>query len=372
MVSSLVFASNEPRAAPLLAALRRRIPETYDVPFDDIDLITRYVAALGSFTWPRAEWYRNYQMHPLVQKRRRRVLLRGIVERQLNPDALLMWGSWFKPWERDGNTPYFHYIDQSRALVPEHGEPGSPSRARIVSHRLQAEAYRDCAGIFCMSEWARRQTITAHPAVADRVHTVGWGPCAVDLSAEPPSTHQAERLVLHVSNDFRRKGVDYLSAVASRVRAELPATRFVVIGRDRSGWAPPVDGSVEFLGPIYDRSTLEKYFRRAAVFLLPHRFDRSPHVLVEAMSAGIPFVASDQGGATELAAQGAGVAVPVGDVEGYAAACLKFLREPAGARVAGRHGWELVRTRYNWNAVADRILALMNAALNPLRHSGSV
>ena len=212
-----------------------------------------------------------------------------------------------------------------------------------------------------MSEWARSQTLNAHRGIADKVHVVGWGPCAVDLSAESPAHHR-ENIVLHVSNDFRRKGVDYLMATAEKVAARVPDVQFLVVGQDhRADWARDT-GAVRFLGPRRGEE-LASLFRRAKVFFLPHRFDRSPHVLVEAMSASLPLVTSRQGGAVELVeGRDTGYCVPSGDINGYSDALTTLLTDENRRRAAGTLALRLMRKQYRWPVVADRMLELMAAA----------
>jgi glycosyltransferase involved in cell wall biosynthesis len=358
---SIAVTSNDDRARFLVEALGRQSQVVADVPFDRIDKLTRYAAAALSFRPNRAEWWVTYQMHPLVERRRRRVLQQGLRPFLGRIDGLVMWGSWFHPRLRDihPGARYINYIDQSLALEPVLGEPKEGYIDRRVAHRLQAETYRDSAAVMCMSQWAREQTLLAHPALPpEKVRVAGWGPCGIDLSATPLPWSEREPLVLHVSNDFHRKGLDYLIETAARVRQSVPGARFVVIGSDYGRMPnPPTGEGVTFTGRISDRAVLADYFRRASVFFLPHRFDRSPHVLVEAMSAGIPLVASAQGGALELIeGTGAGFAVPIGDVAGYAKAILTLLTSPETAADMGQRGRRLMLRSYTWDAVAARLL----------------
>jgi glycosyltransferase involved in cell wall biosynthesis len=365
----LAITANDARAKFLFESLKRLADVRTEVDFDDIDPLTKYGAALLSYARPRAEWWGNYQMHPLVQARRRRVLQRGLGSVNGELDALIMWGSWFHPTRgRSPNrVPFFHYIDQSRSLAPLPEEEPATILRREHSFALQAETYRDSSGIFCMSEWARAQTLDAHSVSAEKVSAVGWGPCAIDLSGEDIVRSPTDApVVLHISNDFYRKGIDYLAATAERLRESHPDARFVVIGRDASHAHVDAGPNVEFLGPIYDRRVLTEHFRRATVFFLPHRFDRSPHVLVEAMSAGLPLVASAQGGPIELIeGRGTGVCVAPGDIDGYAAALRGMLGDRLGAARTGRRGRELMRTYYNWDSVAQRILSRVGAVVAP-------
>jgi glycosyltransferase involved in cell wall biosynthesis len=366
----LILTGNEPRQRYLFEALQKRADVRAVVPFDEIDLFTKYSAAALSFSWPRSEWWGNYQMHPLLQRRRRSVLNREIKAKAVEADALLMWGSWFAPFTsgQPGAMPFVNYIDQSRSLAPLAGERAAAITRRKRSHALQADTYRQSLAILCMSEWARQQTLEAHDLPPDKVITAGWGPCAVDLSGESALPREREPIVLHVSNDFYRKGVDYLQDTAENVRRAVPKAKFVVIGRDVSGLSLRQMSNVEVLGPIYDRAVLANWFRRASVFLLPHRFDRSPHVLVEAMSAGLPIVVSEQGGAAELVnGTGVGIACPVGDIRAYSDAIIDLLSQPDLRQTMGERGLQLMRERYNWTVVSDTILRVIRERLSQSR-----
>ena len=370
MKPRLVLTGNEPRQRYLFDALARKADVCAEVAFDDIDILTKFSAAALSFARPRSEWWGNYQMHPLIQRRRQRVLARQVRRTGAQADVLVMWGSWFRPFRHDapGAIPYLNYIDQSRSLEPLPGEAAERFSRRRKSHVLQATTYDGALAVLCMSEWARCQTLESHRLPPEKVLAVGWGPCAVDLSHEDNTVAPREPMILHVSNDFRRKGVDHLIETAARVRAAVPRARFVVIGRDSSGLSLRSERNVEVLGPIYNQAVLESYFRRASLFFLPHRFDRSPHVLVEAMSAALPLVASAQGGAVELiSGTGAGVLCPPGNIDEYADAIIDLLRDETRRADMGRRALDLMRKRYNWSAVADQMLQVINRSLEPGR-----
>mgnify|MGYP002623902381 CR=1 FL=1 len=359
--------TNDPRGRDLFAAVGGQADIVADVEFDDVDPFTRYAAGVLSYRPDRSEWWTMYQMHPLVQRRRSRVLRDRLCEAASLIDGLIVHGSWFHPRLerlRDG-LPFVNYIDQSLALEPVLGETRPRYVNRRTAHRLQSETYAASAGVLTYSRWGREQTLLAHPTLTpDKVQAVGWGPCGIDLSDEDLAETDREPVVLHVSNDFHRKGLDFLVETAEVVRRSMPEVRFLVIGEDYGGMKDvPRSEAVTYLGRIHDRQELERHFRRASVFFLPHRFDRSPHVLVEAMSASLPIVTSAQGGPHELTdGTGAGVAVAVGDVQGYVDGIMRFLGDPEEARAAGRAGRRLMRERYSWPAVAGRVLEALSVA----------
>jgi len=358
----LCLTGNEPRQKHLFGAIEQIADVKAQVPFDEIDPLTKFVAAGLSFSWPRSEWWENYHMHPLLQRRRRKVLLAGMEPYLHDLDALLMYGSWFHPFLKSAVAiPFFHYIDQSYSLENLPGEPKGRFARRSKAHALQSETYTASAGVFTFSQWARQQTLASHDLPEDKVTAVGWGPCGIDLSNEDPSGEGRAPLVLHVSNDFHRKGVDYIIETADRVHRAVPTARFLVVGKDASGFPVPTNSRVEFTGPLYGKA-LADVFRQASVFFLPHRFDRSPHVLVEAMSASVPVVASKQGGAIELiSGQDIGFLCEPGSIDQYAESIISILQSQELRARMGKNGRALMRSKYNWPAIARRIMDIVSS-----------
>lgn len=102
-----------------------------------------------------------------------------------------------------------------------------------------------------------------------------------------------------------------------------------------------MDGQVLFMG---QSSHLEKEIRDAALFVLPSDYEGMPNALVEAMVLGLPVIATDCpcGGPAELIEDGiSGLLVPVGDVEGLAAAMERVLTDQTLAEHLGQNAERL-------------------------------
>ncbi len=114
----------------------------------------------------------------------------------------------------------------------------------------------------------------------------------------PPSVNDNVRIVLFVHHLSKRKGADLIPEIARGFGDEV---QFLVIGDgpekehlERCGLS-----NVKVLGKIPNRD-MTKYFQSADVFLMPSREEGSPHVILEAIASGLPFVASDVGGVREV------------------------------------------------------------------------
>jgi phosphatidylinositol alpha-mannosyltransferase len=163
--------------------------------------------------------------------------------------------------------------------------------------------------------------------------------------------------------DEPRKGLPVLAAAIPAVLARRPGTRFLVLGRGDgddalSGLDDAQRAAVELLGPLGDDEKAS-LLRSVDVYAAPHTGGESfGIVLVEAMSAGAPVVASDLGAFRRVLDDGGlGVLFPVGD-DCALASSLVALLDDAGKRarlVASASG--SVR-RYDWTRVGNQVLAV--------------
>jgi glycosyltransferase involved in cell wall biosynthesis len=125
-----------------------------------------------------------------------------------------------------------------------------------------------------------------------------------------------------------------------------------------------------------DQAALSRLIRSADVVVLPYDSTEqvTSGVLIEAVGAGVPVVATEFPHAVELLADGPGLLVPHQDPAAMATAIRSLLADPdATRRLAGLGGgptlrWPAVAARYQ--ALAGRLLGERSAA--PVISSSSV
>jgi glycosyltransferase involved in cell wall biosynthesis len=103
------------------------------------------------------------------------------------------------------------------------------------------------------------------------------------------------------------------------------------------------------------REDLHELLPHATVVLVPSRREAFGLAAAEAMACGVPVVAADAGGVSEVVAGGAGKLVPVGDVRALAGAVGQLLDDPAARRRLADAGERAVVERY---ALASHLDAL--------------
>ena len=125
------------------------------------------------------------------------------------------------------------------------------------------------------------------------------------------------------------------------MRREHPAARLAILGAGRSRATRTLadelglDGAVVLPGRLETRDWLE----RADVFVHTSRWEGFGIVLLEAMLARLPIVATRVSAVPEVVADGeTGLLVDPGDDAGVAAALGRLLADPARARALAEAG----------------------------------
>lgn len=165
--------------------------------------------------------------------------------------------------------------------------------------------------------------------------------------------------LLSVGRLVRGKGFDLLLrgfALASRKR---PDVRLIVVGEGplRARLMKEVhelglDGRVVLI-PRVNETELLRLYQRSDIFILMSRTEGLPRVILEAMAAELPVIASslpqlrDQTG-------GAGIMADPEDPVALSEAIIRLVDDPELRRELGRRGRERVKRNFEWNAIGRR------------------
>jgi glycosyltransferase involved in cell wall biosynthesis len=120
-----------------------------------------------------------------------------------------------------------------------------------------------------------------------------------------------------------------------------------------------VAGVVRFVGQVA-QNQVALYLRAADVFVLYSGYEGLPHIVLEAMLAGTPVVASAKGGIPEVVEDGVtGRLVPWGDDAQLRDALLEVLGDPTkGASWAERARAQGARD-FSWAGLVERTVSLL-------------
>jgi len=141
-----------------------------------------------------------------------------------------------------------------------------------------------------------------------------------------------EVLALTVANIRSEKGHDVLLAAASEITTGDTAVRFVWVGdgprRDALTAARDAGGLTRRVQVLGARQDVVRLMTAADLFVLPSRQEGLPVALMEAMSAGLPVVATTVGGVPDIVTDGReGLLVPPGRADLLAHAVGRLVKD---------------------------------------------
>jgi glycosyltransferase involved in cell wall biosynthesis len=117
---------------------------------------------------------------------------------------------------------------------------------------------------------------------------------------------------------------------------------------------------VVFAGSVADPA---EYLRAADVFVLPSLAEGMSNSLLEAMATGLPCVASEIGGNTDLLGDGVGMLVPTANVSDWTEALVGLLEDRGRAGMMGEAARRRIEETYSLPRVVDRYLVLYQRLL---------
>ena len=164
------------------------------------------------------------------------------------------------------------------------------------------------------------------------------------------------RTVVFGGSVSHRKGIDVLMAAWASLDPSV-----------RDGWRMLVAGpiadpalvvatpdEVEFLGSV-EHSRLMDLLDRASVAVLPSRDEAMPMFILEALARRACVIATTVGGIPGVLADGAGMLVDPGDIEGLAAALTRALGDDSARSQVANHGQRRVLDGFSAAAVSPRV-----------------
>jgi glycosyltransferase involved in cell wall biosynthesis len=192
----------------------------------------------------------------------------------------------------------------------------------------------------------------------DRLEMV-WNGLDTDLYSPDPAVprHQSEILCVGRASD-PNKGIRTLIAALAKLASPVRLTLVDAggSGNDARKWARSLGCAdrLDITGRI-PTSALVNCYRRAALVVVPSRYEGFGLPAVEAMACGTPVVATSAGALPEVMGVGSGgLLVPKDDPEALAKAIGTLLDQAGTRRAMGARARPLIEATFSWPRVAER------------------
>jgi glycosyltransferase involved in cell wall biosynthesis len=258
-----------------------------------------------------------------------------------------------------------HPITVDRRLEIEHGETRYKRmtlRRWYAFTKMQTRVAQRIERVITVSENSFADIHRDHKVPVDRMHIV---PVGVDPDLFKPMATVARRtghLITTASADVAMKGLSYLLEALAKLRTERDDLHLTVIGRKKVGGRSEatierlgLTDVVEFVSGVSDQRIVELY-SEAELAIVPSLYEGFSLPAIEAMSCGVPVVATTGGALPEVvgADEETAFLVAPGDAEALAARIRAALGDPALRAKVGAAGRQRVIDQWSWRHTAER------------------
>jgi phosphatidylinositol alpha-mannosyltransferase len=208
--------------------------------------------------------------------------------------------------------------------------------------------------------FVRQYFMAPYKIIPNGVEVERFDPALVDPL---PEFSDGRPNLLFVGRPEKRKGVGYLLRALPYIKEAFPDLRCIIVGAgdwDGSRYRRYIEHhhmkEVVIVGRVSDEE-LPRYHRSAHVFCSPAVEGESfGIVLLEAMAAGLPIVASNLEGYSSVLTDGReGFLVPPRNERAVADAVCRILQNRSLAGEMGQHGLITAR-EYSWQHIAEMVV----------------
>lgn len=262
-------------------------------------------------------------------------------------------------------------------LLPRRLRPKIVVSRRVIFSRASFSTRRkfDRADRIIAVSLAVREGLVGSGIDSARIQVVRDG---VPIGQQPAANDERERvrrllglrpndkLVLHLAHLSEEKGQSDLIAAAPAIRRAVPGASIAMVGqgllRERLERQASAHAEGILFAGFWPPDRIPTLLAAANLFVFPSRQEGLGSVLLEAMAAGLPIVATRTGGIPEIVRDGCtGLLVPPGDPPALADAVIRLLSDPALAARLAAAALEFVEREGSAERMVGQTLAVYRA-----------
>jgi glycosyltransferase involved in cell wall biosynthesis len=244
---------------------------------------------------------------------------------------------------------------------------------------IETQIYNGCDAVIALTDRERDQIRDLYGVPEDRIAVI---PPGVDPEVYLPQTDKAalrtalglprdDTLVFTLGRLDERKGFDLYLEAAARVLAEGDQKKITFVlsaGASSQGELQEQEkleaiarrhnlGDALHWLPVLSEAVVPQYYAACDIFVMPSRYEPFGIVMLEAMSAELPVVATIHGGPTKVIEDGVdGMLVDPCDVGALADGIQKLVTSPEMRKALGANARRKVLSDYSWSSIAARHL----------------
>lgn len=232
---------------------------------------------------------------------------------------------------------------------------------------MQMKVARQLDPVIVVSDSTKRDVVRDFGVSTEHMHTVHHGINHEQFYPMPEVARKTNRLIACASADVPLKGLIYLIRAYASLLKDRPDLELMVIGRLREGQtdkelkALGIKDKVKFVSGVSD-DELTRLYAQATIAISPSVYEGFGFPAGEAMSCGMPVIATDGGSLPEVVGD-AGVIVPHSNPPALAKAIADLLDDPERQHRLAAASRERILKHFKWERAAREVVAIYRQAI---------
>mgnify|MGYP000855901162 FL=1 len=238
----------------------------------------------------------------------------------------------------------------------------------IVSYHIEKELLERSKIITTVSSTVTQELANEYRINYNNLHIIYNG---VDENTFVPIDKKCnKKYILYVGSLAYRKGLFDLVECGKYICNKYPDINFVIVGDGvlknkivNKVKQLNLEDRFLFKGHV-SKQKLIHYYQNAFIHVVPSHYEGLPTVLLEAMSCGLPVVATSVSGNLDVISSGEnGILVPPKAPKEMAEK-ISFLIQNDDLRITlGMKARETIEDRFTWNSISNNIISLYNSLI---------
>ncbi len=240
---------------------------------------------------------------------------------------------------------------------------------------MQTKVAKKLPRILTVSSNSYDDIVKDHGVDPERLHIVHVGVDTKQFRPLKDVDVVPGRLMTTASADVAMKGLAFLLEALAKLRAEDDTVHLVIIGKPKYDSKATqlikeldLSRSIEFISGVSDQRIVELY-NEAQLAVVPSLYEGFSLPAIEAMSCGVPLIATTGGALPEVVGEDGVTAlqVPPGNSEALVQKIKWALKEADLRSTVGAAGRQRVINNFSWEITAEQTVEHYRALLDEMK-----
>jgi len=244
--------------------------------------------------------------------------------------------------------------------IPSIGAIRSNLKSELATHKSLGKFQLSLPSFLIVNSDLARRTAIERGISTKKIEFVRN---AVEIESDESESKPKQNItMLFVGRLGKEKRPDRFVRLAASLVEKYPAhpLRFQIAGdgalrkeiEEQAQSDTLLKDKMEFLGECAE---MHEIYRRADILILTSDYEGTPNVVLEAMAHGLPVIATNVGGTSEILNEKCGILVEPDDETGLVQAAVKLIENAELRKILGTEGFQYIKNNHSLRTLQNQL-----------------